>query len=129
MWTRKGLTTYVSFTNKGALQSFQHLQSKHGLQQDDFFRFVQFWDYYNKVFQFRDLSPTKLNFYSIMNAVFRSTLKKTISKSYEALISARSKNTLHIKEKWEKEAGVRHLKRHSPQPAPTMERTLLEEHN
>ena len=105
-WAGKGLTTYLTFTRKGTLQSFQSLQAKHGLQQSDFFRFLQMRHYFNQECKTTGLSTAESEFYKILTAASNSTLTKAISKVYNALFYAKNENTLHIKEKWEKEAGL-----------------------
>ena len=45
---RKGLATYLSFTHKNTIQSFQYLQETHGLGKSDFFRCLQLRLYFNQ---------------------------------------------------------------------------------
>ena len=104
-WVEKGLTTYLSFTHKGAIPSFQCLKAKHDLQQNDFFRFLQIRDYFNQNCRTIDLSAAELAFYKILKSASSSTLKKSISRLYDSLLHATNENTLHIKDKWEKEGG------------------------
>lgn len=104
MWNKKGLTTYHSFTHKGTLQDFQSLQTKFGLEQADFFRFLQMRDYFNKHCKCSNLSAIESDFLKILKSAHATWIKKAISKLYNGMLNARQHNTLHIKYKWEHEA-------------------------
>ena len=51
IWITKGLSIYYSFVHKGAFQSFETLQRDHGLEKDNFFRYLQVRHYFNKNLQ------------------------------------------------------------------------------
>ena len=103
-WTKKGLTTYLSFTEKNVLDSFQHLQNKHGLEKNDFFRYLQLRDYFNHHCKPTDLTKAESEVHKILKAAGESFPRKSIPKLYNVLLYGKNENTLHIKEKWEKEA-------------------------
>lgn len=44
-WMTKGLTAYWTFMNKGKLQSFHMLKGNHGLENKDFYRYLQLRHY------------------------------------------------------------------------------------
>lgn len=80
-WTRKGLTTYLSFTHKGTLQSFKSLQDKHGLEHSDFFRYLEVRHYFNQKCSLTDLSRVEFEFHKILNSAFKAIPKKAIRNS------------------------------------------------
>ncbi|XP_062909313.1 uncharacterized protein LOC134349231 [Mobula hypostoma] len=106
LWIKKGLTTYLSFTHKRVLQSSQFLQGKHGLEHNDFFRYLQVRHYVNQSCRYTDLSTVELEFFKILNSACSSIPSKSVSRLYNALSHAKNVNTLYIKEKWEKEVGL-----------------------
>lgn len=106
-WIEKGLTTYLSFTHKGILHSFQFLQTEFGLEQTDFFRFLQLRDYFNKQCKSPQLSSTETDLFHIVKSAFNSSLKKGISKLYNGMLNAQKETTIHVKNKWEHEAGIK----------------------
>ena len=106
-WTQKGLTTYLSFTHKNTIQSFQHLRDEHGLEQRDFFRYLQVRHHFNQKCRPADFSKTESEFFRILKSALVSIPSKSISKLYNAQFLIGNENTLYIKEKWEKEAGIK----------------------
>ncbi|XP_072114005.1 3-hydroxy-3-methylglutaryl-CoA reductase a isoform X1 [Mobula birostris] len=106
LWIKKGLTTYLSFIDKRVLQSFQILQDKHGLEHNDYFRYLRVRNYVNQSCRYIDLSTVELEFFKILNLACSSIPSKSVSQLYNALSHAKNVNTLYIKEKWEKEAGL-----------------------
>uniref|UniRef100_A0A3Q3A4Q3 Reverse transcriptase domain-containing protein n=1 Tax=Kryptolebias marmoratus TaxID=37003 RepID=A0A3Q3A4Q3_KRYMA len=105
-WVSKGLTNYYSFVHKGIFKSFEALQKDHGLEKEDFFRYLQVRHYFNK--NLKDLLGRSGS--SFMEA-FLSLIKprsdcKIISKLYQATQLCKQENTEYIKKKWEKEMNV-----------------------
>lgn len=47
-WVSKGLTSYYTFVHRGAFMSFEFLQNKYGLGQDDFYRYLQVRHYFDQ---------------------------------------------------------------------------------
>lgn len=47
-WVSKRITTYYSFMHKGAFMSFESLQNKYALGQDDFYRYLQVRHYFEQ---------------------------------------------------------------------------------
>ena len=106
LWRGKGITNYASLIYRSDIHSFQTLQEKHGLERVDFYRYLQVRHYINQECKIKDLSVVEAEFYSIIKAALDSTPSKAISELYCALSNADNRNTLYIKEKWEREAGI-----------------------
>lgn len=106
-WIQKGLTTYLSFTHKNTIQNFQHLQDEHGLEQRDFFRYLQLRHHFHQKCRPADFSKAETEFFRILKSALVSIPSKSISKLYNALFLAGNENILYIKENCEKEAGIR----------------------
>ena len=106
-WITRGLTSYYSFVHKGVFQSFETLQKDHGLGKDDFFRYLQVRDYFNKNIK-EALGKDGPGFMEVFLALTKSrTCDKIISKLYNAIQLSKQGNTEYIKRKWEKEIGVK----------------------
>lgn len=105
-WIRKGLASYLSFTHKNTIQSFQYLQDKHGLERSDFFRYLPLRHHFSQKCRPTDFSTVESDFCRILKSALSSIPCKSISRLYNALFLSKNENTLYIKEKWEKEAGI-----------------------
>lgn len=94
-WIKNGLTTFLSFTNKNALQSFQTLQSRHLLDQSDFFRFLQMQTYFNKSCKLSNSTPVETEF-KILRLAYNTTVNKAISRMYNVQCSGqKGKHVAH----------------------------------
>ena len=105
-WIKGGLTTYYTFVNKGTLKSFELLQQEHGLQRQDFYRYLQVRHYFQENIA-RAIEGQKTGILEVFKGANNSSIcKKVVSRLYHGLRQASPDNTLYIKEKWEKEGGL-----------------------
>uniref|UniRef100_A0A3B5R1I6 Reverse transcriptase domain-containing protein n=1 Tax=Xiphophorus maculatus TaxID=8083 RepID=A0A3B5R1I6_XIPMA len=102
-WISKGLTNYYSFVHKGTFQCFETLKRKHDLCADDFFRFLQVRNYFNKELK---VHLHNLRFVETFILLTKSKPGKTISRLYDAILRCKKDSTVYIKVKWEKEASL-----------------------
>lgn len=104
-WTLKGLTDYYSFVYKGAIQSFESLQRKHGLDSAEFFRYLQIRHYFNQELK---VNLNDLGFVgTFISLVTNSGAHiKIISRLYNSILKGKKDNTHYVKEKWEKEGKL-----------------------
>lgn len=105
-WVSRGLTTYLTFTQKGVFRSFEELQRSHGLEKGDFYRYLQVRTYFNQNIK----ENWETNDSEFLN-VFISLLKlghctKVISKLYNGILGSKQGDTDHIRNKWEKEGDI-----------------------
>lgn len=85
IWISKGLTTYHSFTHKGAFQSFETLQKDYGLVKDDFFRYLQVRHHFNENLK-GVLGTSESGFLEVFLSLIKpSPSNKIISKLYNAI--------------------------------------------
>uniref|UniRef100_A0A8C6SP44 Reverse transcriptase domain-containing protein n=1 Tax=Neogobius melanostomus TaxID=47308 RepID=A0A8C6SP44_9GOBI len=105
-WTSRGLTSYFTFNHKGKLADFQTLKTKYGLNNQDFFRYLQVRNRYNEIVG--NSVETKDN--KILN-IFQMTyntnsmVQRIVARFYQGFQVNKSKNTWYVKKKWEKETG------------------------
>lgn len=106
MWNDKGLTTYTTFAPKGTLKSFEAMQNDHGLQRQDFYRYLQVRHHYNQNIAGTCVTGGKGVLEVFEKAITSQTCFKVVSRLYSSIRRACSNDTLYIKEKWEKESGL-----------------------
>lgn len=56
-WITKGITTFYSKIDKGQLKSFQTLKRDYSLEKQDFYRYLQLHNYFNKVIRNYTVDP------------------------------------------------------------------------
>lgn len=104
-WIDRGISTYYTLVDGGAIMSFEFMKEKFGLGQSDFFRFLQLIHYMTQ-----NLS-TVLNIQVsglvmvFLKAGESQTCTGIISRLYRGLRQAIPDNTLYILEKWEREGN------------------------
>uniref|UniRef100_A0A8C9XT72 Reverse transcriptase domain-containing protein n=1 Tax=Sander lucioperca TaxID=283035 RepID=A0A8C9XT72_SANLU len=105
-WILKGLTDYYSFVHKGAIQSFESLQRKHGLGSADFFRYLQIRHYFNQKLK---VNLNNLGFVGTFISLTTNSgaHNKIISRLYNSILRCKKDNTLYVKTRWEKEGNLR----------------------
>ena len=62
--------------------------------------------YINQECKFKDFSTAESDFYFILKSAITMEPSKSISELYGAISAAKNDNTLHIKVRWEREAGI-----------------------
>lgn len=105
-WIKKGLTTYLTFTENYIFQSFQSMQNRYDLRKNDFFRYLQVRHNFTARCKTTEFSVAETEFYKILKLAYGSRTHKLISTVYIALFTTDKDSTLYIKQKWEKEAEV-----------------------
>ncbi|KAA0701446.1 hypothetical protein E1301_Tti024034 [Triplophysa tibetana] len=105
-WVSKGITTYLSFTHKGTIMSFESLQNKYGLGQENFYRYLQVRHYFDQNIKLA-LEKRNLGFLQTFLALTTSTsLNKLVSRLYKAIQESKEPNTEYIKRRWEMEGNI-----------------------
>lgn len=104
-WSLKGLTTFISLTQKSTVCSFDTLRAKHGLARIEFHRYLQLRSYIDHECKLTNFSNVESEFYHILKNAMTMIPSKSISKLYSALSNASNINTLYIRDKWEGESG------------------------
>ncbi len=94
-WTMNGLTTFLSLTQRNTVHSFEVLQDKHGLERNDFHRYLQSRSYIEHECKLSDFSDVESEFYHILKHAMTTTLSNSISKLYTALSHANNTVFLH----------------------------------
>lgn len=104
-WTLKGITSYCTISANTGLKSFQHLTDTYILEKQDFFRYLQLRNHYNKNIKNND--KMEINMINIFIDAYKGgTHKKLISRIYSSIQSSKNHSTLYVKDKWEKEANI-----------------------
>lgn len=106
MWNEKGLTTYTTFAVRGNFKSFEAMQNDHGLQRQDFYRYLQVRHHYNQNIAITQEAVGKEVLEVFEKASILQICFKVVSRVYSALRRAKLDDSLYIKEKWEKESGI-----------------------
>lgn len=104
-WIAKGITTFYSIIDKGQLKSFQTLKRDHSLEKQDFFRYLQLRDYFNKVIRNYTVDPEDPILKEILRAYLSERIKGTISRLYKGFMIKKTHSTDYIKDNWEKEGN------------------------
>lgn len=93
---------------KRELIDFQTLRNKFGLEQGDFYRYLQLRQHFHcNIKEGMEVDERKKQFVKIFHSAYQSqNLWKTISKLYKGLRNLKVESTQHIKEKWEKESNL-----------------------
>ena len=94
-WINGGLTTYYSFVNKGTLKSFELLQQEHGLQRQDFYRYLQVRHYFQENIT-RAIEGQKTGILEVLKGAINSSIcKKIVSRLYQGLRQASPDNSIY----------------------------------
>lgn len=105
-WIEKGITSYCMMVSSKGLKTFQQLKVRFNLEKQDFFRYLQLRNYFNK--NIRSLEEEETNLVKIfIEALKGNTTKKLISKIYSSLQLERGLSTLYVKLRWEKDANIK----------------------
>lgn len=85
--------------------SFEALKVKHGLEQSDFYRYLQVRHYFSQhlstALRKEETGVMKV----ILSATNSESCNKVISKLHNGILQPKSANTWYIKDKWEKEGS------------------------
>ena len=104
IWCYRGMTAWCVLENNGILESFTDLKGKYRLEKQDFFRYLQLRDYYNREIKGRPSMEVN-GVIQIFKKIYRGKKLRFISAIYTALISD-GFSTNYIKKKWETELEV-----------------------
>ncbi len=85
-WTSKGMTTFYSLTNKGLLKDFQTLRSELSLEQQDFYRYLQLLNYFNKCNKKHPVDPEDTTLNEFLRSYSNESIKGAISRLYKGLL-------------------------------------------
>uniref|UniRef100_A0A3B3D4V0 Reverse transcriptase domain-containing protein n=1 Tax=Oryzias melastigma TaxID=30732 RepID=A0A3B3D4V0_ORYME len=106
-WLHKGITGYWKISEKNILKSYKQLQETYGLGKQDFFRFLQLRDYFDKHIKPTNKKQEEIDLIKIfVDSSKGNTIKKQISRLYSSLQITRNLSTTCVKVRWEKEAEV-----------------------
>lgn len=102
-WITKGLTSYFTFNHKGELADFQTLKVKNGLNNQDFFRYLQMRNRYNEIVRTNDEEKDSgiLHIFQ-MSYNTNIVVQKIVARFYKVLQVNKSISTLYVKNKWGK---------------------------
>lgn len=84
-WASRGIMIIHTLIEKGEIKSFLKLRREHGLENKDFYMYLQIRDYFNK--KMKPDSPLELNrlIVTLCNA-YRSTIKRVNSVLYQNMV-------------------------------------------
>lgn len=105
-WTSKGISTYYSLTNKGILKDFQTLKREFSLEQQDFYRFLQLRNYFDKCNKPPHVDLEDAILKEFLRSYSNESIKGAISRLYKGLLTKKPYTTEYIKNKWEKEGQL-----------------------
>lgn len=89
------------------VHSFDVLHEKHRLQRNDFHRYLPLRSHITREGKLIGLSAVESEFFHILKNTLPMNPPYSISKLYTVISHATKRNTLYIKDKWEREAGIR----------------------
>uniref|UniRef100_A0A8D0ATN1 Uncharacterized protein n=1 Tax=Sander lucioperca TaxID=283035 RepID=A0A8D0ATN1_SANLU len=98
-WAQKGMTVSAG----GEFLSFQDLKTKYGLENKDFYRYMQLRNDFTK--EIRPVETINKVIGVIMDS-YKQKGSRPISAFYQALGESRGESTLYIKAKWETELKI-----------------------
>lgn len=105
-WTPQGLTAYCTFLHKGNVKDFQTLKASHGLNKNDFFRFLQVRNYIEKQLKIiKEKCQNNILVEVFMDAYIVKNTQKSLSRLYRGLRQTKNLQS-HVKQKWEKEGHL-----------------------
>lgn len=101
-----GPTIFWELFKKKTIRSFQELKIQYGLNNQDFYRYLQMRHYMEQMIKKVNMDELESGFIKLFISAYESDSgKKIISKLYKEVEKIKGNNTTYIKEKWEKEAG------------------------
>ena len=104
-WKTHGLTSYCTFLSKGSMNSFQNLKRQFGLNNDDFFRFLQVRHHVEQMIkEIKQEQGENILLKVFMDAYVSGSGQKTISRLYKGLQQMKD-SSLQVKQKWEREGN------------------------
>lgn len=77
-WSWRGITSYCSVISNGNLLSYQAMSDTFGLEKQDFYRYLQIRDYFNKEFKNTGMGDNLIT--AFINAYLKEDNKKLVSK-------------------------------------------------
>lgn len=95
-----------TIVKKGELNSFSNVCQMYGLGSQDFFRYLQFRDYFSKKIKSCNPAEPPALIQVFMDAYTSGNVKGLISKLYHSIISLNKDNTDYVKHRWEKELNI-----------------------
>ena len=105
-WEKIGLTAYFNLIRKGSLKNFQTKREEYGLEQQEFYRFLQMRHCFDTLKKDIDMSNLESGMMKIFISAYNSECNtKTISKIYNCFSHRKSQESLYIKEKWDSETN------------------------
>lgn len=104
-WGDRGMTAWCTLMVGGRLPTYEELGKKYGLDNKEFFMYLQLRDYYNKEIQRKDTG--KMNgVVQLMIHRYNGYKFRMVSEMYQQLMGNEKHSTEYIKEKWEKEMEI-----------------------
>ncbi|CAJ1058984.1 unnamed protein product [Xyrichtys novacula] len=104
-WRDKGITATCTLIDKQHFKSFTSLKNEFGLENEDLYRYFQLRHFYETEVK-REISVEGNDVIEILTGAFKQTPLRIVSKLYKGLLKQQGRNTMYIKEKWEKELGI-----------------------
>ena len=105
-WNDKGIKTWCTLTGGGRLPTFEELRKKYGLDNREFFMYLQLRDYYTKEIEGKAQGETN-GVVQIMINKYKGYKIRMVSGMYQQLMGNEKYTTDYIKEKWEKELDIK----------------------
>uniref|UniRef100_A0A669B572 Reverse transcriptase domain-containing protein n=1 Tax=Oreochromis niloticus TaxID=8128 RepID=A0A669B572_ORENI len=103
-WLIRGIGPFCSLSGKG-LHRFEKLRDTYGLENQDFFRYLQVRSYFNS--NIRTTEENSEGLVPLIKEAYEGQIKnKLIAKLYRNLQSLKDQSTDYIKIKWEMEAKI-----------------------
>ena len=99
-WVRRGTTYFCNRTPNREFQRYEVISDTFELGKQDFHRYLQVRDYYNKKVQVKE--EKEYNLISIFHDATKDN-KKLVSRIYGSIQVSKNHSTLSIKQKWERE--------------------------
>lgn len=106
-WVTHGLTAYYTFLNKGTVNNFQNLKTQSGLNNDDFYRFLQVRHYIEQILkEIKQEHWDNILLKVFISAYASGSNQTTISRLKTRGLQQMKGNSLHVKQKWEMEGSL-----------------------
>ena len=98
-WVELGVTAMCLLIRQGEMRSFEEIKKACDLTNQDFFRYLQIRDYYNKSIKQTSIHPLV----RIVSQAYGAVTPRAISVIYSSLMASKNNSTIYVKNKWEKE--------------------------
>ena len=107
-WVRLGITSICTLVKNMKIDSFENLCRTYGLVKQDFHRYLQLRDFFNKKIKGSNPGemPSIINVFIVAYKYDSGNMRGVVSKLYNSVMSLKKDSTMYIKQRWEKELDI-----------------------